>query len=274
MAAGPQLAPSPDPFYRELREVIAHPADDGARLQYAERCGGARADFIRSQVRLASLPNGLDHPDAPWLAAHSDELLAASGAEWAPAWYRDAGIRVIGYDRGFIECVGGAGSGLDDSSMQRNLIQSAPLRHLDIEAPCTAEEIGRILDSTLGQQIVSLSLDDTGVDSNAIQALVSSKAAKNLRWLSLERNGLSLEAIQLLARLPELLYVYLSANQAHPVERFYEDNGVVVETWMPPEGLELERIFGPLRWLHPPTVDGRQIGIDRMAVGRHAFTAS
>lgn len=272
MSAGTQLVFAPDPYFEELRAVIASPDDDGRRLSYAARCGGIRAEFIETQVKLAALPGGANHPDAPWLTSLALDLLREHRSEFAPSWYPDRGLKAAGFDRGFAECVSGSGPVLADEWLQPQLVGSAPIRHLNIAAPCSAFELRTILDSTLGQQAVTLALDGIRLGYDGLSGLIQSKAAPRLRWLSAARCGLSFEEHRLLAAhqasLPVLEYADFSGNPVDPSEQYAEDQGVVVDSAMPEEGSRLEAEFGRIAWLHWPVVNGRVTTIDRMALGR------
>lgn len=272
MSAGTQLVFAPDPYFEELRAVIASPDDDGRRLNYAARCGGIRAEFIETQVKLAALPGGANHSDAPWLTSLALDLLREHRSEFAPSWYPDRGLKAAGFDRGFAECVAGAGTALADEWLQQRLIESAPIRHLNFCGECSPNELRKTLDSTLGQKIVTLALDDIRLGQEALNELIHSKAAPRLRWLSMARCGLSFESFHFLAAhrasLPALEYTDFSGNPADPSEQYAEDQGVVVESAMPEEGSRLEAEFGRIAWLHWPVVNGRVTTIDRMALGR------
>ncbi len=270
----PRMAVAPDPFYEELRAVLRDPDADEPRFRYARRCGGSRAEFIETQLKLAALPGGVDNPEAPWLASHADDLLAEHGREFAPVWYSGRGVQAAGFDRGFVECLAATGHVLADSSLQGDLIKSAPIRHLNILPRCGSEALGEILNSTLGQQVVTLSLDDIDLGGDALQVLIHSKAARNLRWISLARTGLTVDLLEMLAVgrqwLPHLEYAYFMGNRCDASEQLAEDQGIVTGSFMPEAGRDLEEEFGRLAWLHPRVSGNRRVPVDRLALGRGA----
>jgi uncharacterized protein (TIGR02996 family) len=105
-----------------LRQILAHPFDDGPRLVYADRLderGDPRGEFIRAQVELARW--GYDGP----LTIRTARLQAASHqpaqhslvdraarllSECATAWCQDLGVDAAtayewGWSRGFVAAV-------------------------------------------------------------------------------------------------------------------------------------------------------------------------
>jgi uncharacterized protein (TIGR02996 family) len=87
-----------------LQAILDYPNDDVPRLVYAdwleEHDDPARAEFIRAQVELASLPEG--HPELDGLRKREQELWRAHGPRWrqvvAP-WLRGGVV----FRRGFID---------------------------------------------------------------------------------------------------------------------------------------------------------------------------
>jgi uncharacterized protein (TIGR02996 family) len=69
-----------EPF---LETILDNPSDDGPRMVYAdwlEEQGDPRAEFIRTQLKLAQLTES--DPDWQWLSDRESELLTAHSDEW------------------------------------------------------------------------------------------------------------------------------------------------------------------------------------------------
>jgi uncharacterized protein (TIGR02996 family) len=85
-----------------LEDIIAHPDDDAPRLIFAdwleEQGDGARAEFIRSQIERARLPDW----DAGQvrLRLREQELLAQHGQKWKEGLPDVKGIVWEGFRRG------------------------------------------------------------------------------------------------------------------------------------------------------------------------------
>lgn len=94
---------TPDDF---LQDIIDNPDDDAPRLAFADWLEGhgelERAEFIRVQIKLATLPSGDGH--RPALAQRAAELLARNEGAWAgPVRQR---VLCWTFERGFIAEVG------------------------------------------------------------------------------------------------------------------------------------------------------------------------
>ncbi len=101
-----------------LRAVLDRPADDAARMAYAEFIGTtdpARAEFIRLQL------NG----------DPADRLLAEHGARWAEA-FAPWGARDLVYRRGFVEAMSLTGRSF--ISLGASLFERTPLREVRLIA--------------------------------------------------------------------------------------------------------------------------------------------
>jgi uncharacterized protein (TIGR02996 family) len=129
-----------------LRAICVHPDDDAPRLVYAdwleergEPAAGARAEFIRLQVRLHSLT--ADDRVARTFEQRAWQLLH----DYNPTWLAPMGMNLWGvrYRRGFIE----------EARTRSNILLAHapwfalyPIRSLDCEADDdTAVELTRIL---------------------------------------------------------------------------------------------------------------------------------
>src|SRR5262245_10726118 len=127
-----------------LAAIRAAPEDDAPRVVYAdwlEEHGDevdlARADFIRTQCRLAHLPE--DDPVAFDLRWRQDELLAAHGRRWAeevPAWARPECV----FRRGFVDRVKTTVTKFIQSG--KGLSRTVPVREVSLSAaPERIEEL-------------------------------------------------------------------------------------------------------------------------------------
>jgi hypothetical protein len=110
----------------------------------------------------------------------------------------------------------------------------------------------RIFSSRSIARLLSLGMDSCGLYDFHIRLLFASGATSQLRWLSLERNHLDLGAAEAIAQSEyskQLQYAILAGNPVDPTEQMGWDSGALISVWMPPEGEELEKRFGPLQWL-------------------------
>src|SRR5437867_694439 len=92
------------------REVASDPDNDELRLKYAadwetQGLDPRRSWLIRVQVRLAQLPEGMDHPEWSRLSLEAHRLLIESAEEWTPSWFDEAGVSDPEFHRGFLESV-------------------------------------------------------------------------------------------------------------------------------------------------------------------------
>jgi hypothetical protein len=99
----------------------------------------------------------------------------------------------------------------------------------------------------------SLAMDDCGLYDIHVQLLADSPNVEALRWLSLLRNFIGMKGAEALARsksLPRLRFVEMGGNPFDPTEQLGMDSGIVVSSYFPQEGRELEAKYGVLPWLH------------------------
>src|SRR4051812_18286256 len=87
-----------------LKDIIEHPDDDAPRLIYAdwldEHGQTERAEFIRTQIELARLPENGERRAT--LAAREHDLLMAHTEEWM-APLEDCRAEEFEFRRGFVE---------------------------------------------------------------------------------------------------------------------------------------------------------------------------
>jgi uncharacterized protein (TIGR02996 family) len=222
-----------------LADIIEHPDDDTPRLVYADwhedHGQPERAEFVRVQITLASLPP--DDPRRPALKAREGELLARHEADWRGQVGPGLVHRV--YRRGFVEalriqaqtfvmCFG-------------DLHRLGPIRQLSLVGvqPYLASLLQSpgLLRSDAGKQLtetrVALSLfcspklaglthlDLAGNDLGDRQTVVvaASPSLAGLRGLGLADNQIGEEGLQALANAPylgQLVSLDLSGNPIDP----------------------------------------------------------
>jgi uncharacterized protein (TIGR02996 family) len=230
-----------------LNAVLLAPDDDAPRHLYAEWLGlqpdepsKARAAFIKAQLAVAQAGTLSDR-------LTSEHLASRYGTEWAGLIARL--VTRFRFDRGFIENVTlDAGEFLERAPI---LFSEAPVRHLDLTGVVAAART-LFLSPSL-EPIRSLDLSRNGLTDEHVMLLAASPVLKSLRWLSLADNRIGAEGALALARSPlseQLVYVAFHGNPFEPNERYSHDDGFVVDSWMPEDGVALESAYGgELRWL-------------------------
>jgi hypothetical protein len=243
-----------------LEKILNDPDCDRLREKYAADClppQDPRADLIDVQLRLARPEEGRSGTDAYLLSVREGELLR----QYRDVWGEPVAGLVADYEfhRGFVELVRlPAGQFLERAE---KLFSSAPILHLDLTA--VGDAAGELFRSPYLSRIRSLSMNRCGLGDREIKILAQSPRLQNLQWLSLAYNRITREGIEALARassrrrgapgslpLGSLVYVNLYGNPTDPTERYADDQGIVTDTWLPPEGVELEKKYGALPWLH------------------------
>lgn len=232
-----------------LQRVLERPDDDAPRLafaDYASQQGDPRGEFIRAEVGLARMDKDTD-PNYARLADTSDAL----ADEYGPVFAGPIAGMVDKYyfDRGFVELVELPARRFLETAEQ--LFSRAPIRHLNLKGGKSL--IPELFSSPSLQRIRSLSIRNWRLTDRDIEVLASSPYLKELRWLSLADNMVGLPGVEALAvsqNLPSLQYVVFSGNPVNPSERYGNDQGFIVESWMEAEGVLLEEKYGSIRWLH------------------------
>jgi uncharacterized protein (TIGR02996 family) len=242
-----------DPVEQKLwYAVLADPDADDPRQKYAAWCAKQddeatkkRAEFIDAQLALVDVFGDTDtYP--------LRNLVHTLEHKYGHIWAGEIAELVddFQYDRGFIELVVlDAARFLD---LAQRLFSLAPIRHLDLTGVKPVVE--KLFTSPFLAGIRSLRVDGSGLDDKDVKLLASSKASCALRWLSLAHNRIGMAGAVAMARsenLRRLGYAWMFQNAIEPNQKYAYDNGIVVDDWMPKDGLELERIVGPrVRWLH------------------------
>jgi uncharacterized protein (TIGR02996 family) len=268
------------PWNERVREIIRQPDDDELRLRFAgdwERQGfdRERALLVRLQIKLGTMPGGVDHPEWFRLSSDAHDLIRNKCQEWVPEWYGEHGIQNPEFHRGFIDFVTVDARTLRTESLRRKLLDSAPIRHLNIVDLAGDDELGMILDSLARDgeawRILSLNLDGQNLTDRGVLMLPNSSLS-NIKWLSLAYNHVGRAGVEALAeasygRLKMLGYVNLQGNPFDPVEEIYEDQGIVVarRTPVPPKP--------STKWLERRVAFGRVIESNRFEEASHSAPA-
>jgi uncharacterized protein (TIGR02996 family) len=245
-----------------LKAVLDAPDDDAPRLAYAQWSDGqgdaasiARGELIRAQIDLMhTAPDVIKTGRAFVLQQRIKDLIDRHGASWAGAIA--GSVDAYHFVRGFVGWIKlSAQRFLDHGD---GIMALAPVQHLDLTGIRDVDEA--LFDSPLLSHIRSLSMDACGLHDLHLQMLAASPHVANLRWLSVADNHLTLAAAEALAASPylrNLRYAEFRSNPTDPVEQLGYDSGIVVASWMPKEGSDLEARFGHQPWLHREVIHGR-----------------
>jgi uncharacterized protein (TIGR02996 family) len=175
--------------------------DDTPRLVLAdwleEHGDGARAEFIRLQVRQASDRGAERDCDGPAVFARQAELRRTHAAGWLGPLAQVPGVS---FERGLVR-------------IRATALQLLGFRFADLPPECLAwVETLRLhdgregLDELFGGPILPLfsrlDLHATAVSERGVRELVGSPLGTRLRWLSLGDNDLGPWGLRALARLP------------------------------------------------------------------------
>jgi uncharacterized protein (TIGR02996 family) len=245
-----------------LKAVLDAPDDDVPRLAYAQwneeqgnALSAARAELIRAQIDLTQRdPEEVATGRAYGVQHRIQELIDGHGGSWAAAlaqW-----VDAFYFVRGFVGWIKlSARSFLDHGE---RILALAPVQHVDLTAVRDVDE--SLFESALLAGIRSLAMDRCGLYDLHLQMLAASPHVASLRWLSVADNHLTLAAGEAIAASPylrDLRFAEFRGNPTDPVEQLGYDSGIVVSSWMPPEGRELETRFGPQAWLHRGVIRDR-----------------
>jgi uncharacterized protein (TIGR02996 family) len=182
-----------------LKDIIEHPEDDAPRLIYADwledhgdENDRLRAEFIRAQCRLATLPP--DSDEALALADRADDLLA----EHRKGWEGPLG-KLVGrceFHRGFVSSIDVKYS--DFLSQGEEIFALAPIRAVRFLGRFgTSRKIRQIIDCPHFGRLSSADFSEAvAFDPAAAVVLAQSKNASGLMALNLARNRLGSEGIQ------------------------------------------------------------------------------
>jgi uncharacterized protein (TIGR02996 family) len=245
-----------------IQAVLADPDSDQPRLAYgqwlAER-GDVRADFIRAQMELANAHRA--HAGvATWARPYdvSKALLSEHGALWRlplEPLVIEGLVTQPRFYRGFVEQVT-----MDAAAFAAHaprVFAVAPIRHITLTG--VARTPMALASPHLGR-MVSLTLAANRMGDAGVQILANSPHVDRIAWLDLSHNDIGMPGLEALAgspNLPSLVYVNFVGNQVpDPGESFGSEGEAILTTDETSAGRELERRFGPLRWLHAPSLFG------------------
>jgi uncharacterized protein (TIGR02996 family) len=186
-----------------LAGVLMSPEEDAPRLVYADRLEefggeseGARAEFIRLQVRRAGLAS--EAPEAEAIRRREDELLRRHGQGW------DVELRSLvptcKYQRGFIETVTPYSSVEDDISpelrdfpaLAGRLWDLAPIRKLRLFE--MGEALRRVLACDRLASLADLHIERLD-EAEDVRALASAPNLRQLTCLSFAAEAGAVEAV-------------------------------------------------------------------------------
>jgi uncharacterized protein (TIGR02996 family) len=236
-----------------LQAVLNDPNNDAPRLKYAHGCElqfeevmKARAQFIRTQVSLVNNVNAMSYED--WFdASHIDENLRTTyGKDWVGKL--DTLIDEYTFDRGFVACVAMPAVNFLHSANQ--IYSLTPIQHLKLTE--VLPYIDELFASPYLNNVISLDIDRCDLGDNHIKTLAESPVLQNLKWLSIAENNLKLEGADTLAASAlseQLVYVNLYGNPEDPSGQYSTDNDLIMDSWLPESGKQLEAKYGHLQWL-------------------------
>ena len=243
-----------------LKAVVDNPEKLEPRLCYAKWCEDQgdeskqqRANFIRLQIDLADM----ERPDGPdqYFANEKLEIAEAAalgkyGTIWADALAQWA--TEFRYHCGFIEKV----SMTADKFLEfaPRLFEKAPILHLNVIGH--KKKLNTFFDSPYLLKLRTLSFACTGFSDTNAHEMALSTFLKNIWWLDLGTNDLTLQGIRKLAAsegLRSLTFLGLDGNLHDPRERLGVEGDFIASRYLPTDGKELEKAFGTLRWLRFPT---------------------
>jgi uncharacterized protein (TIGR02996 family) len=249
----------------ELLDAICRDVgNDELRLRYADLIASRlpeRAELIRLQIERARRETASGAPRATQ-GAREAALLERHGKDWARyiapyarPFASDAPYRGWAFERGFIAEL------RTDPDMVADprdyLFRSAPIEHLDLtdDGPVAAA-----FASPRMAQLRSLGLRALDLGDDDMVALARDARLDRCEWLDLRSNRIGLRGVQALAaseRIRTIPIVLLTFNPCDPAVQYDDDHAGSVETWLPPEGADLEATHGRIPWLHLPPVLGR-----------------
>jgi hypothetical protein len=255
-----------------LEEIARHPGDDVLRWRAAsmyERQGGqVRSRFIRLQLQIASLPEGIDSPEWLPMIEESVRILRTYYRKWNGPYEH---LRIEGpeYYRGFIEGV--YIRGWDLMRNRGELFRSLPIQHVDLLS-LNETSLEEVLGIPEMQRIVTLALGRLGLENRDVESFREVRLP-NLRWLGLAGNNLDFQVVERLGSfwrksLPALEFVELTGNRYDPADEIDYDQQVAL-SWRRGGDSRFDiELDERVPWLRPRLVDGRVEPMDRMALGR------
>jgi uncharacterized protein (TIGR02996 family) len=196
-----------------LDAVVASPADDAPRLQYAawldQHAGGiagrapdemhARADFIRLQIELERFPEG--DAERTSRERRARELLARHQQDWE-ADLAARGVESVTFRRGFPDRVDLFAS--DFVKHAAELFGAAPITRAAIGVVNGPDEWHELLNCPKLRHLSSLSLYGSRLGNSGAQAVAECPHLAKLSSLYLESAGIGTAGVRSLAAAPAL----------------------------------------------------------------------
>jgi uncharacterized protein (TIGR02996 family) len=186
-----------------LDDIIAHPADDAPRLIYADWLQDHdqphRAEFIRLQCRLATLPE--DDPDRFALEERETQLLLVHSKTWRPdlpKWGRTG--EEFPLHRGFL----GGVSITATAFLKHGATLAAALPLQQVQLRNLSSRAAEIAASPLLARLQELEFHDLQVSAKTLRDLGASPHLGALERLSFQGGELSEQAARALAGWPVL----------------------------------------------------------------------
>jgi hypothetical protein len=244
----------------DLAAVLAAPEDLAPRwalMRTLRRAGDPRGRFIELQLEASMERKRSGASREYWsLESTADAMLARHREEWtreiAPL------VEQARFHRGFVESVT-----IDAHSFLTRgarLYELAPIRCVTLKN--AKDLIPDLTASPLLRPLAALGLQANPIGDDGARALASCAHLGNLRLLDISFGDVTdagLEAIAGSKHLARLVFVNLAGNRCrNPVEDYGLDpmSGSIVPSpgSLPQLGKELEARFGPLAWLHAPSL--------------------
>ncbi len=197
-----------------LEAICAHPADDTARLVYAdwldENDRPARAEFIRAEIELAHTPPGTDEDERrrAVLFARRAALLKAHGPEWLAPFRPFASGMSFG--RGFVQAVDvSANTFLQHAETWFALtpltrVKFTGCRVWDPTARSYSWWTGPLFASPLLARLECIDLEALELNADDMGSLAAHPDLSRLRELVLADNDIRSEGAMVLANMPQL----------------------------------------------------------------------
>lgn len=188
-----------------LEEILARPEDDVPRLVYADwldEHGGpadqARAEFIRLQIALASLPPAAEQ--RPLLEAQERRLRKRFERQWLGPLREQ--VQAWGFTRGFV-----AHLAIDAAcllTMHDTIARTHPVVSLRLTFVRDRLLLARLANLPFLDRVSALDLSNNYLDRNAVAALLDSAYLRGLHTLGFNDNPYGYDAVSAVARSPEL----------------------------------------------------------------------
>jgi uncharacterized protein (TIGR02996 family) len=237
-----------------LQSVLDKPDDDAPRLAYADWCDlqtdeptSARGKFIRIQIGSAHFGQNVE-PLIKFMLQSQEETLLR---DYRQVWAAPIAPLVDDYvfDRGFVALITISARTFLESADQ--LFALAPIQHLNLTS--MNEVADELFQSPYLSRIRSLQMDRCDLTDRQIQSFAASPNVTGLRWLSAGDNHIGMEGADAVAAssfLTGLAYARFSGNLIDLEEQYSQDNGNIVDRWLPDAAVLLERNHGYRPWLH------------------------